>query len=363
MEFHQLTISKIQQETSDTVSLSFQVPNDKQSDFQYFPGQYLTLKFDINGNEERRAYSMSSSPLNEDLTVTVKRVKNGKVSNHIQDNLKEGDQVEVLAPEGRFLAKINEEHRKTYYLFGAGSGITPLMSILKTVLEGEPQSSVFLFYGNRKEEDIIFRKELDILQQRYKGQILVEYILSQPKQEKAGGISGFLGRKKTLWTGRTGRLDKKQAASLLEKHPARYTDTEYFMCGPGGMNDAIESLLNERGIDKKRINREVFTTSDSDKKDVNAVAGASATIKIGGKVHEINIPEGKTVLDTLLDLKIEAPYSCSSGSCSTCIAKVSKGTVEMEVCYALDEEEVEEGFILTCQAKPTSPEIELDFNV
>ncbi len=363
MDFHQLTISNIKQETPDTVSLSFDIPTDKQSVFQYFPGQYLTLKFDINGNEERRAYSMSSSPLDEQLTVTVKRVKNGKVSNHIQDNLKAGDQVDVLAPDGRFLAKVNEENRKTYYLFGAGSGITPLMSILRTVLEGEPQSSIFLFYGNRKEEDIIFRKELDALQQRYKGQLLVEYILSQPKQEKAGGISGFLGRKKMIWSGRTGRLDKKQAAELLEKHTPRYPDTEYFMCGPGSMNEAIEALLLEKGIDKNRINREVFTTTGLDKKEVQAVAGAQAKIKIGSKIHEITVPAGKTILDALLDLKIEAPYSCTSGSCSTCIAKVNKGTTEMEVCYALDDDEVEEGFILTCQAKPTSAEVEIDFEV
>lgn len=363
MEFYQLQINKIQQETSDTVSLSFEIPTEKQSVFQFFPGQYLTLKFDLNGKEERRAYSMSSSPLDKDLTVTVKRVDKGLVSNHIQDKLKVGDTVEVLAPQGRFLAKINEENRKTYYLFGAGSGITPLMSILRTVLEGEPQSSVFLFYGNRKEEDIIFRKELDLLQQRYKGQLIVEYLLSQPKQEKSGGISGIFGKKKTLWIGRTGRLDKAQASVLLDKHTPRYSDTEYFMCGPGGMNEGVEALLLEKGIDKSRINREVFTTSDADKKDVNAAAGAIAKIKIDNKVHELVIPEGKTILDALLDEKIEAPYSCTSGSCSTCIAKVTKGSSEMEVCYALDDDEVEEGFVLTCQAKPTSAEIELDFDV
>ncbi|NJN34825.1 MAG: hypothetical protein HC817_11805 [Saprospiraceae bacterium] len=204
-QFHNLIVSKITSETDDAVSVSLSVPQALKNDFAYTQGQYLTLRFDIGGRDERRAYSLSSSPLEADLTVSVKRVARGVVSNHICNNIKEGDSIAVMPPQGKFFTPLSIEQRKTYYLFGAGSGITPLMSILKTTLETEPASTVFLLYGNREEASIMFKNALDSLQTRYTGQLFVEHILSQPKREKAAGLSGlFFKRKKSVGRGKVG---------------------------------------------------------------------------------------------------------------------------------------------------------------
>ena len=189
--FYKLTVNGITQETNDTVSISLEVPAELKATFAYKQGQYLTLRFDIKGNEVRRAYSMSSSPQEEDLTVSVKRVKGGVVSNHIADQLTIGSEIEVMPPQGRFYTHLEETQRKTYYLFAAGSGITPLMSILKTVLEAEPQSIVHLIYGNRSEQDIIFKDQLAGLANRYQHQLYVTHVLSQPRREKSGLFGMF----------------------------------------------------------------------------------------------------------------------------------------------------------------------------
>lgn len=208
-QFYALKVANKQAETSDTVSISFEVPADLKDIFKYKQGQYLTLAFTINGVEERRAYSMSSSPLEDHLTVTVKRVKNGKVSNHIADKVNAGDTVNVMPPEGRFYTKLDRDNKKTYYLFGAGSGITPLMSIIKTILEVEPQNAVHLLYGSRHDDCIIFKNQLDALAKRYEGQFIVEYVVSQPVKQKAGGLSGFFKKATVNWTGGKGRVDPK----------------------------------------------------------------------------------------------------------------------------------------------------------
>lgn len=369
VQFHTLSIKEKIQETSDTVSLRFEIPTPLTETFQYKAGQYLTLRFNINGNDVRRAYSMSSSPLDSHITVTVKRVDKGLVSNHIHDKVNVGDQIEVMPPQGRFVPKLEEENRKTYYLFGAGSGITPLMSILKTVLENEPQSSVFLFYGSRNSEQIIFKSALEQLEQRYKGQLNVTHILSQAKKVKAGGLAGMFGKKQSLWLGENGRIDRRTTANFLEKNIPPYPDTEYFICGPGTMTQTIEDVLAARGVKKKQIHFELFNAElpgDGSKKANKAVAkggAAQAIIHLDGKVFNVEIPEGKTILDALLDIKEEPPYSCTTGSCSTCMAKVINGEVKMDVCYALDDDEIADGYVLTCQAKATSAEIEVNFDV
>ena len=181
-QFHTLTVQKVVPETNDALSVYLDVPNALRNEYSYEPGQYLTFKFDINGEEVRRAYSMCSSPVEGEIAVCVKRIDKGLVSNYIHDSVKAGTPVEVMQPEGRFNTKIDPDQKKSYYLFGAGSGITPLLSILRTVIEQEPMSQVYLLYGNRNEDSIIFQQKLDALQQQYSGQLKVDYVLSQPKR-------------------------------------------------------------------------------------------------------------------------------------------------------------------------------------
>lgn len=355
--FHHLAISKIKKETEDTVSISFVVPEDLKETFTYTQGQYLTLKFDINGNEARRAYSMSSSPLENELTVSVKRVAKGLVSNHIADKLKVGDKVEVMPPQGRFYTKLDVVNRKHYYMIAGGSGITPIMSIIKTIMEVEPQSIVSLLYSNREEEGIIFKQELDELQTRYANQLYVENILSQPKREKTSGLFSAFKKGTLSWSGKVGRINRDVLNEWLIEHPAVHKQTEYFICGPDGMMETTESFLFAKQIDKKNIHSERFTAAAIEKNE--NLKGAKITVQLRGESIVMQAVEGKTILDMLIDLKKDAPYSCTSGACSTCVAKVTKGTVEMDSCYALDDDEVKAGYILTCQAHPTSSEVEI----
>ncbi len=360
--FHKLSVKKITPETPDSVTLTFDVPSDLKENFQYTQGQYLTLKFELKGNEVRRSYSMCTSPLDDELAVTVKKVPGGKMSTHIHQNIKVGDTIDVMQPDGRFFTQLHEDNKKNYYLVGAGSGITPLMSILKTVLEKEPMSFVFLLYGNRNEDFIIFKDELDKLQKRYEGQLFVEHILSQPKREKKPGLGGLFSKGKISWEGKVGRIDGAVMKKFLRDHAPRHKASEFFLCGPGGMIDSVKQALSAEGFDKKNIHQEYFTVA-APTSTAAGIAGAKAIVTLDGKKREVVVPQGKQILFALLDEKIDAPYSCTAGACSTCMAKLTKGTTKMDACYALDDSEVENGFILTCQAHPTSEVVELTFDV
>ncbi|MEM9529250.1 MAG: FAD-binding oxidoreductase, partial [Bacteroidota bacterium] len=251
--FYPLTVTSLTPETDQAVTVAFKVEDSQADTFQYQAGQYLTLKFVINGKEERRAYSMCSAPQDEEIAVTVKRVKGGIVSNHIADLIKVGDTIEVMPPQGRFLVAPQHTARKDYYLFGAGSGITPLMSILRTILEEEPKSSVYLLYGNRDEDNIIFETQLAELKSRYEGQLVVEHTLSRPKKYKQGGLRGLLTGGKTKWTGKKGRVDISAVQVFLAAYPGKVAEKQYFICGPGQMIDNVEQALLGLGMSKEDI--------------------------------------------------------------------------------------------------------------
>ncbi|MBL7817313.1 MAG: ferredoxin--NADP reductase [Saprospiraceae bacterium] len=364
--FYSLTVKKIVRETADAVSLYFDVPASLTEKFHFVQGQYLTFKFMLGGNEQRRAYSICTSPMEGELAVTVKKVPKGLVSTQLCDKTEVGHAIQVMPPSGRFFTPLSSDARKDYYLFGAGSGITPLMSILKTILEKEPMSKVNLLYSNRNEDSIIFKQELSNLQHKYEEQLIVEHILSQPKREKSGGLSGLFSKGKTTWTGKVGRIAKAQVEAFLNENPMRSKTAEYFVCGPSGMIDAVEAALVAQNIDKKHIHIEHFNNVSSDADPSVAAAtvdGAAVKATLNGKTHSFTVPKGQKILDVMIKQKLDPPYSCTSGACSTCMAKVSKGTVKMDACFALDDDEVASGYVLTCQAHPTSPEVELTFDV
>lgn len=359
--FYQLKINNIKKETADTVSLTFDVPSDLKATFHYLAGQYLTLRFTLNGKEERRAYSMSSSPVEGICTVSVKRVENGLVSNHIYNTLKIGDLVEVMPPQGRFTPPLSIGQSKTYFLFGAGSGITPLFSILKTILEEEPMSQVKLLYGNRNEDSIIFKDALAFLQKKYEGQLFVEHILSQPKMEKKG--SWLFGKKTVAWTGKIGRCNAAVVSEFLGANPVNTKDgATYFVCGPENMMLTIENELKRRKIDPKSIHIEHFLSGTKPNTPKSASNASKLIVHLNGKRMDFEVEAGKTVLDTLVKHKVDVPYSCTAGACSTCMAKIVNGSGKMEACFSLDPEEIADGYVLTCQLRPTSETLEVTYD-
>lgn len=367
--FYKLPVREVRRETSDAVTVFFEVPDSLKETFSYIQGQYLTLRFTIDGEEVRRAYSMSSSPLETDLAVTVKEVSGGKVSPLINRSLKAGDEVEVMPPMGRFYVDLDPDLHRTFYFFGAGSGITPLMSIIKTTLEEEPKSTIHLLYGSRNETSIIFQKAIDELEKRYAGQFQVTHILSRPAKVASKGIGGLFKKDKFNWEGQVGRIDAKVVKKFLKEHPKRTSNAAYFICGPTGMMQTIERTLLDEKVDKKEIHLEYFTTAtegstaDTTTTTTDNASAARVQVILDGQEINIEVPAGKTILDVLIAQKYDPPYSCTSGTCSSCIAKVTKGAVEMEVCLALDEDEIEEGYILSCQAKPTTEEVHITYEV
>ncbi|MBK9338450.1 MAG: ferredoxin--NADP reductase [Lewinellaceae bacterium] len=368
MHFHTLTISKITPETPDTVTLEFQIPEDLQDSFAYKQGQHVTIRHEIGGHEIRRSYSMSSSPLETRFAVTVKKVAGGQMSVFLHDTAKPGDTLEVAPPDGRFFVKLDPDKRRTYYIFGAGSGITPLMSILKTTLEAEPMSAIFLLYGSRDEESIIFRDELERLSERYTGQLHVEHILSRPKKEAAGSFLGLFKKYTSNWNGKTGRIDGRAVTTFLDENfpHGPEADCQYFACGPGNMTDTVKNTLLARGIPEKQVHTEHFVNATHIPGEFSATPGGSGTrliVHLNGKRIETTVPAGATILDVMVKEKHDAPYSCTAGACSTCMAKVLSGKVKMDACYALDDEEVKAGYCLTCQAHPETDVVEISYDM
>ncbi|MFN0034990.1 MAG: 2Fe-2S iron-sulfur cluster-binding protein [Saprospiraceae bacterium] len=369
MDFFQLTIKSKTPETPDTTTIELEIPDELRDLFSYKQGQYLTLRLHLGGQELRRSYSMSSSPLENRLAVTVKKVSGGQVSTFLHDEAQVGDTLEMAPPAGRFFSELNPDKRRTYYLFGAGSGITPLMSIIKTIFEAEPMSAIFLLYGSRNEENIIFRDELDRLSERYVGQLHIEHVLSQPRKESAGGgIFGVFKKSSINWQGKTGRISGRTANTFLDDNLAHGPESDclYFICGPGDMADSIKATLLGRDIAAKQIHTEHFVNATHVPGDIaeGASGGGKRVIAhLKGQRIELPVPEGATILDVLVKAKHDPPYSCTAGACSTCMAKLVNGKVRMDACYALDDEEVKGGYILTCQSHPETEVVEITYDM
>lgn len=368
MDFFELKIKSKTAETVDTTTLELDIPAELRDLFTYKQGQYLTIRLKQNGQELRRSYSMSSSPLENRLAVTVKKVTGGKVSTYLHDNAQVGDTLEIAAPQGRFYADLNPDKRRTYYLFAAGSGITPLMSIIQTTLESEPMSAIFLLYGSRNEENIIFRDALDRLSERYVGQLHVEHVLSQPKKESTGGgLFGMFKKSTSNWQGKMGRISGQMANTFLDDNMAHGPESDciYFICGPGDMADSIKETLLGRGITAKQIHTEHFVNASHTPGEIasGASSGKRVIVHLKGQRIELPVPDGATILDVLVKAKYDAPYSCTAGACSTCMAKLINGKVNMDACYALDDEEVKAGYILTCQSQLETEVVELTYDM
>jgi ring-1,2-phenylacetyl-CoA epoxidase subunit PaaE len=355
--FHTLTIKDIRQETPECVSIAFDIPADLQDSFQFTQGQNITIKKTIDGEELRRSYSICSCPLDQELRVAVKKVDSGKFSTHANMHLKKGDVVEVLPPTGRFYTELRSTHQKNYVGFAAGSGITPLLSIIKTTLRTEPDSEFTLIYGNRNRASIIFREELEALKNKFMNRFRLVHILSREKTDVPLNY---------------GRINAEKCAELAGKVLDISSSDEFFICGPEEMIFSVKDFLEAQGVDKKKIHFELFTTPGQKKQpgvgsresEVNSGPKSKITIKLDGVAFDFELAfNSDSILDAALQQGADLPYACKGGVCCTCRAKLIEGEVEMDANYALEPDEVKAGYILTCQSHPRSSKVVVDYDV
>ncbi len=351
--FHKLAVNDLRRESRDAVSLTFAIPRELADDYHFAPGQYLTLRTTMDGEEVRRSYSICSGPDDGELRIAVKKVDGGAFSNWAADELKVGDELDVMTPTGRFGVVPVPDEAQTYVGFAAGSGITPILSIVKGVLAREPDSRFFLFYGNRSTSGMLFREALEELKDRFMQRLSVFHVISGEEQDLP-----ILH----------GRLDGGKVRVLLRSLvPASDVD-HVFICGPSGMSEDIETTCRDIGIAEGRIHVERFVSEFGGKPRPKAVIAAGAPPKamasliIDGKRREVPVADGEGILDAALRAGMDLPFACKGGMCSTCRAKLVEGSAEMDVNYSLEPWELKVGFILTCQAKPTSDRVVVDYD-
>lgn len=338
--FHRLTVKEIKKETLNTVSIVFNIPEDLVTEFAYEAGQYLTLKAIIQGEEVRRSYSISSyTTTDKELQVSCKMIEGGKMSTFLFKELGVGDHLDVMAPMGSFTLDATDA---PLVLFAAGSGITPIMSILKKALT-EGSNTVNLYYGNRSEEEVIFKSELAVLRAQYTNRLLVQHFLSSNGE----------------------RLDTDRTQHLVKGLGEEKNTANYFICGPEGMIAAVKKGLENAGVHTNQINIEYFASPKTEKVvSETVVSGEVVDIvaEIDGEVYNITMEEGESILDAANRIGIDPPFSCQSGVCTTCMCKVLNGTVEMENNFGLGADEEEEGYILACISKPTSAGVRVSWD-
>jgi ring-1,2-phenylacetyl-CoA epoxidase subunit PaaE len=351
--FHSLRVADVKRETADAVSVAFEIPAQFRSDFRFVAGQYLTLRRRFEGEEVRRSYSICSGPDDGELRIAVKRVDGGLFSEWANEAISAGDMLDVMTPTGRFGVAHAPEEARVYVGFAAGSGITPILSIVRGILSREPHSRVFLFYGNRSTSDMLFREALEELKDRHLGRLSVFHVLSQEQQDVP-----------VL----NGRLDAAKVRLLLTHVvPAGMID-HAFLCGPSGMSDEIEATLLDLGLKADQVHVERFVSALGGKPRPKAAPVqtekpfATASLVADGRRTEIPVAEGESVLDAALRAGLDLPYACKGGMCSTCRARVLEGAVEMELNFSLEPWEIQAGFVLTCQAHPTTPHVVIDYD-
>ncbi|MBL7931992.1 MAG: 2Fe-2S iron-sulfur cluster binding domain-containing protein [Bacteroidia bacterium] len=351
--FHTLKVKDIRRETTDAVSIAFEIPPQQQPEYQFKQGQYVTLKLKVDGEEVRRSYSLCTSPFSEkELRVAIKEVAGGKASTYINRHLKVGDQMEVMTPMGNFTTPLSGGKAKNYVLFAGGSGITPMMSILKSILYVEKQSKITMVYANRNEESTIFKAEIDKITSENPN-FKVIYLFEQPTN--------------SLGELQTGIITTDKGKALVDNFKLLGAD-EYFICGPLPMMENVKSVLESSKIAKEKIHIEYFTSVIE---AVNQAAGEStganvlATVKVlqYGVETEFKLDTSSiSILEAAIEAGVDAPFSCKGAVCCTCRAKVLEGKVKMNANFALTDDEVNEGFILTCQAHPITENVVIDYD-
>jgi ring-1,2-phenylacetyl-CoA epoxidase subunit PaaE len=355
-QFYKLEIKDIYKETSDCSVITFEVPKELEAQFIFRQGQHLTLKADIDGVDVRRSYSLCSSPIDYQWKVAVKQIPGGKFSTFVNEDLKAGDILEVMAPTGTFGVSVKPKGANNYLFFAAGSGITPVLSMLKTHLKAEPNATCKLFYVNKTAKSIIFKEELEQLRNAFFGRLEIYYFLTKERRD----IDLF-----------NGRFDDEKMKVLTKTFIDIPDTNEVFLCGPEQMVNYVSNYLIEAGLPNDLIHFELFVTGLSEEDIKRAerlsqqnVEGVEVTIVDGGKEFLFTMTKDfDNILDAALNAGADLPFACKGGVCSTCKCEVVEGAVEMKINYALDEKEVAQNLVLSCQAVPTTENVVVSFDV
>ena len=355
-QFYSLTVASVAKNTRDAVVVTFDVPSDLHDKFSFRPGQYLTLRTQLDGDELRRSYSICAAPGDRQLRVAIKRLNDGAFSSWANEHLVAGQTLDVMSPDGHFTIDFSPDQARNYVAFAVGSGITPILSLVKTALEIEPGSTFTLFFGNRASSAVLFREEIEDIKNRYMQRFSLVYVMSREHQD----IDLF-----------NGRLDGAKAEQLLTlwMDPSRIDYA--FVCGPQDMTESVTQALRDKGLDKSQIKFELFgspkgpralrTGQEARKAPGNDVC--EVTVVQDGLTRTLTIEKNKdSVLDSALAQGIELPYSCKGGVCSTCRCKVIEGEVDMDANFALEDYEVARGFVLCCQSFPVTDKLVIDFD-
>lgn len=337
-----LVVDEIHHETEDTLNILLHEKDNR--DLSFIPGQFLTFIFDADGKETRRGYSIWTSPDElPQVGVAIKKFKDGVSTKYLLERLKVGDVIQSLPPLGNFTVEPNKNKDRNLVMFGAGSGITPLMSHLQSVLKYEQMSKVLLLYGNRDEDSIIFKDRLEELQNEYPERLKIVHSLSRPSED---------------WDGPKGRIDRDKVLDLFKNYPECINKkTEYYLCGPEEMMQIIMDLLKENNVERKRIHREIYTTKILDETDEIEEKDREVTLILKGERHRLLVPPGEPILQVGLEQGLEIPNSCQFGNCTTCKAKLLSGKLKLVEQTALSEEELEQGYCLTCVGFPASDNV------